>query len=203
MTVPGDPSSAAFLIVAALITRDARVRVDGVLLNPGRIAFLDVLRRMGAVIRVGVETDEPEPVGWIEAETSALKGTEIEAGEIPSLIDELPILAVAGALAAGTFRISGAEELRVKESDRIAAIAGGLALMGARIEERPDGVVVDGGHPLHGAAVESHGDHRIAMSLAVAGLAATSGETTILGAECAAVSFPDFFEVLEQAVRGG
>jgi len=201
MTVPGDPSSAAFLIVAALITRDARIRVEGVLLNPGRIAFIDVLRRMGAVIRVGVLSHEPEPVGWIEAETSALAGTEIEAAEVASLIDELPILAVAGAMAAGTFRIAGAEELRVKESDRIAAIATGLARMGARIEERPDGLVVEGGHPLHGAGVESHGDHRIAMSLAIAGLAAISGDTTIEGAECAAVSFPDFFDVLDQAVK--
>jgi 3-phosphoshikimate 1-carboxyvinyltransferase len=198
MEVPGDPSSAAFLVVAALIVPDARVRLEGVLLNPGRIAFIDVLRRMGGAIRAGIERGEPEPVGWIEAETSALRGTDIGAAEVASLIDELPILAVAGAAATGTFRVSGAGELRVKESDRIAAIAEGLRRMGARVEEWPDGLAVEGGG-LHGAAVRSWGDHRIAMSLAVAALAA-SGETLIEGADCASVSFPGFFAVLDQAV---
>lgn len=198
MTVPGDPSSAAFLIVAALVVPDARVRIEGVLMNPGRIAFLDVLRRMGGVIRSGVDGENPERVGWIEAETSSLRGTDVGPGEVPALIDELPVLAIAGALAAGDFRVGGAAELRVKESDRIAAIAEGLAAMGARIEERPDGLVVQGGR-LHGAAVRSHGDHRIAMALAVAALAA-DGETVIEGADCAAVSFPGFFDVLHRAV---
>ena len=200
MIVPGDPSSAAFLVVAALIVPDAWVRIEGVLLNPTRIAFLDVLRRMGGSIRVGVESDDPEPVGWIEAETSPLRGADIGGAEVASLIDELPILAVAGAAADGTFRVSGAEELRVKESDRIAAIAEGLRNMGVLIEERPDGLVVEGGRPWHGAAVRSWGDHRIAMSLAVAALAAASGETIIEGADCASVSFPEFFAVLERAV---
>ena len=200
MTVPGDPSSAAYLLVAALVVPDARVRVDGVLLNPSRIAFLDVLRGMGGAIRVGIESDEPEPVGWIEAETSALRGIDVAADEVPSLIDELPILAVAGALASGTFRIAGAEELRVKESDRIAAMVEGLATMGARVEERPDGLTIEGGPRLHGAAVRAHGDHRIAMSLAVAALAAGAGDTLIEGAECASVSFPEFFAVLDRAV---
>ena len=200
MTVPGDPSSAAFLLVAALVVPDARVRVDGVLLNPSRIAFLDVLRRMGGAIRVGIESDDAEPVGWIEAETSALRGIDVTADEVPSLIDELPILTVAGALASGTFRIAGAEELRVKESDRIAAMVEGLATMGARVEEHPDGLTIEGGPRLHGAAVRAHGDHRIAMSLAVAALAAGGGDTLIEGAECASVSFPEFFAVLDRAV---
>ena len=200
MAVPGDPSGAAFLVVAALLVPDARLRIDGVLLNPGRIAFLDVLRRMGGAIRVGVDQGEPEPVGWIEAETSALQGTDISAAEVPALIDELPVLAVAGAAASGTFRLTGAEELRVKESDRIAAITEGLRLMGAIVDERPDGLVIDGGRPLHGAAVRSRDDHRIAMSLAVAGLAAASGETVIEGADCASVSFPGFFAMLDRAV---
>ena len=201
MDVPGDPSRAAFLVVAALIVRDARLRIEGVLLNPSRIAFLDVLRRMGGIIRVGIESSEPEPVGWIEVETSPLRGTEITAGEVASLIDELPILAVAGAAAAGTFRVAGAQELRVKESDRIAAIAEGLKAMGALVEEHPDGLVIEGGRRLHGAAVRSWGDHRIAMALAVAALAAAQGETLIEGADCASVSFPEFFAVLEQAVE--
>ena len=129
-----------------------------------------------------------------------LRGTDIIAGEVASLIDELPILAVAGAMAAGTFRVAGAEELRVKESDRIAAIAEGLRAMGARVEEHADGLVIEGGRPLRGATVRSHGDHRIAMALAIAALAAADGETVIEGAGCAAVSFPEFFAVLDQAV---
>jgi 3-phosphoshikimate 1-carboxyvinyltransferase len=201
MTVPGDPSSAAFLVVAALVVRDARVRLDGVLLNPSRVAFLDVLRRMGATIRVGIESDAPEPVGWIEAETSSLRGTAIGADEIPALIDELPILAVAGALAAGTFSITGAAELRVKESDRIAAIVEGLAAMGARVQEQSDGLTIEGGTPLHGASVRSRGDHRIAMALAIAGHAAASGDTHIEDAGCAAVSFPEFYSVLDEATQ--
>lgn len=200
MTVPGDPSGAAFLIVAALVVPDARVRVEGVLMNPGRIAFVDVLRRMGGAIRSGIDAGTPEPVGWIEAETSSLRGTDVTAGEVPALIDELPVLAAAGALAAGPFRIEGAAELRVKESDRIAAIAEGLQRMGARIEERADGLVIAEGGRLRGAAVRSHGDHRIAMALAVAALAA-EGESVIEGAECAAVSFPGFFELLARAVK--
>jgi 3-phosphoshikimate 1-carboxyvinyltransferase len=199
MTVPGDPSSAAFLVVAALVVPDARLRIEGVLLNPTRVAFLDVLRRMGGAIRTGIEATEPEPVGWIEAETSALRGTDVAAAEVPSLIDELPVLAVAGAAADGAFTIAGAEELRVKESDRIAAIAEGLRALGAAVEERPDGLMVEGGRRLRGAAVRSRGDHRIAMALAVAALAA-EGETLIEDADCAAVSFPDFFAVLDRAV---
>jgi 3-phosphoshikimate 1-carboxyvinyltransferase len=201
MTVPGDPSSAAFLVVAALVIPEARVRVDGVLLNPSRIAFLDVLRRMGATIRTGVDAHAPEPVGWIEAETSALRGTDITADDVPALIDELPILAVAGALAGGTFRVAGASELRLKESDRIAAMVEGLARMGARIEESADGLAIDGGRPLHGAMVRSRDDHRIAMSLAIAALAAVDGDTRIEGAECAAVSFPEFYAVLDRATE--
>lgn len=198
MDVPGDPSSAAFLVVAALIVPGSRLRLEGVLLNPSRITFLDVLRRMGGAIRIGVERGEPEPVGWIEAETSPLRGTDIAPADVASLIDELPILAVAGAAADGMFRVSGAEELRVKESDRIAAIADGLRAMGALVEERADGFVIEGGRRLSGAGVRSWGDHRIAMALAVAALAA-EGETVLDGADCAAVSFPEFFSVLDRA----
>jgi 3-phosphoshikimate 1-carboxyvinyltransferase len=198
-TVPGDVSSAAFLVVAALVLPDSEVRIDGVLLNPTRTAFLDVLRDMGARIETGVEREDPEPVGWIRARSSRLAGTEVPPGAVPALIDEVPALAVAGAFADGAFRLSGAAELRVKESDRIRALAEGLGRMGARVEEQPDGIVVKGGARLRGAPVRSFGDHRIAMALAVAALAA-EGETEIEDAGCASVSFPEFYTLLRQGV---
>jgi 3-phosphoshikimate 1-carboxyvinyltransferase len=199
MAVPGDVSSAAFLVVAALTRPQSEVRLDGVLLNRGRAAFLDVLTAMGAELEVEVTSTEPEPVGTIVARSSRLHGIEVPAEIVASLIDEVPILAVAGACADGRFSISGAAELRVKESDRIAALVEGLRAMGASVEERPDGLAVDGGRQLRGAAVRSHGDHRIAMAMAVAALGA-SGDTEIEDAECASVSFPEFYEILARAV---
>lgn len=199
MAVPGDVSSAAFLIVAALTRPQSEVRLDGVLLNPGRIAFLDVLRDMGGDLEVEVTATDPEPVGTIVARTSRLRGVEVPEAVVPSLIDEVPILAVAGACAEGRFSVAGASELRVKESDRIAALVEGLRAMGASVEERPDGLAVDGGRALRGAAVRSHGDHRIAMAFAVAALGA-SGDTEIEDAECASVSFPEFYDVLARAM---
>jgi len=200
MDVPGDPSSAAFLVVAALVLPDARVVIEDVLLNPGRTAFLDVLARMGGDARAAVFRDGPEPVGRIEAGSSALRATAIRAHETAALIDELPVLAVAAAFASGRTTIEGAAELRAKESDRIAAIAEGLRRMGAPVEERPDGLVIEGRAHLRGAAVRSHGDHRIAMALAVAALGAEGG-TSIEDAECADVSFPGFFDLLERLAR--
>jgi 3-phosphoshikimate 1-carboxyvinyltransferase len=199
--VPGDASSAAFLVVAALVLRSSEVRVDDVLLNPGRTAFLDVLRRMGARIETGLVAESPEPVGWITARTSELRGTTIGGDEVPALIDEVPALAVAAAHAEGTTTIAGATELRVKESDRIAALVGNLRSLGARVEELPDGLVVEGGKALRGAAVRSFGDHRIAMAMAIAALSA-EGETTIEDAECASVSFPEFWDVLGRGTAG-
>jgi 3-phosphoshikimate 1-carboxyvinyltransferase len=196
MDAPGDVSSAAFLLVAALIRPDSHVRIDGVLLNPRRTAFLDVLRAMGADVATGITVSAPEPTGWIEARSSRLRGVDIPASVVPTLIDEVPALAAAATQAEGVFTVSGAGELRVKESDRIAALVGGLRLMGAQVEERPDGLVIDGGRPLRGAVVDSHGDHRIAMALAVAALAA-EGETRIEDAACVDVSFPEFFDLLE------
>ena len=195
MAVPGDVSSAAFLVVAALILPDSEVRIDGVSLNPGRIGFLEVLRAMGASFEVITDLAEPEPLGSIFARSSRLHGVDVPAAAVPGLIDEIPALAVAAAHAEGRFTVSGAAELRVKESDRIAALAEGLGRMGANLEERPDGLVIHGGPPLHGASVRAHDDHRIAMALAVAGLAA-SGATFIEGAEAASVSFPEFYDVL-------
>jgi len=202
LAVPGDVSSAAFLVVAALIRPDSEVRIDGVLLNPRRTAFIDVLREMGADVETGVARSDPEPVGWIRARSSALHGVTVPSTLVPALIDEIPVLAVAAAHARGTFTVAGAAELRAKESDRIAALREGLERMGADVEERPDGFRVEGGAPLHGASVRSHGDHRIAMALSVAALAA-AGETEIVGAECSAVSFPAFYDVLRRGVEGG
>jgi 3-phosphoshikimate 1-carboxyvinyltransferase len=197
---PGDVSSAAFLVVAALIRPESEVRIDGVLLNPRRTAFLEVLRDMGAQVEWQAETQTPEPVGWITARTSRLHGVDVAPARVPALIDEVPALAVAAALAQGRTRISGAAELRVKESDRIAALAEGLLRMGAAVEERPDGLEVEGGRELRGAEVRSHGDHRIAMALAVAALAA-HGETRLEEAACAAVSFPTFYDELRRGAE--
>jgi 3-phosphoshikimate 1-carboxyvinyltransferase len=195
MAVPGDVSSAAFLVVAALILPDSEVRIDGVSLNPGRTGFVEVLRAMGASIEMITDSTEPEAVGSIVARSSRLRGVDVAAAAVPGLIDEIPALAVAAAHAEGRFTISGAAELRVKESDRIAALTEGLGRLGAIVEERPDGLAIDGGSPLRGASVRAHDDHRIAMALAIAGLAA-SGTTTLDGAECASVSFPEFYDVL-------
>jgi 3-phosphoshikimate 1-carboxyvinyltransferase len=201
-TVPGDISSAAFLVVAALILPGSEVRLDHVLLNPQRTAFLDVLKAMGGRIASGIEQADPEPVGWIVAASSDLTGIELPQGLVPSLIDEIPALAVAATHAAGTFTVAGAQELRVKESDRISSLVEGLGRLGAKLTERPDGFLVHGGRPLRGAPVQAWGDHRIAMALAVAALSA-QGETEIGDAECASVSFPEFYSLLEEAVEGG
>jgi 3-phosphoshikimate 1-carboxyvinyltransferase len=196
LRIPGDLSSAAFLVVAALVLPDSEVTIEGVLLNPRRAGFIDVLRRMGAQLEVELEESQPEPVGTLRARSSRLRGTEIDPAELPSLIDEVPALAAAAACAEGELVVTGAAELRVKESDRIAALAAGLGALGARVEELPDGLRV-GGAPLEGARVEARHDHRIAMALAVAALTAT-GNTEIDGAGTASVSFPEFFELLRQ-----
>jgi 3-phosphoshikimate 1-carboxyvinyltransferase len=202
LDVPGDVSSAAFLVVAGLIVPDAFIHVENVLLNPRRTAFLDVLRRMGAQIETGVRREDPEPVGWIEARSSRLGGATVTAEEVPGLIDEVPILAVAAACGEGELVVRGAAELRVKESDRIATLAEGLRRLGGQVEEHPDGLTVRGGATLHGASVRSHGDHRIAMALAIAGLA-VPGETTIEDPSCIAVSFPEFPSLLERGRKDG
>lgn len=193
LQVPGDPSAAAFWVVAASVVPGSEVVLRGVGLNPGRAGFLRVLSRMGASVRVtpGAGTG-PEPVGDLEVRGSALRGTEIEPHEIPGLIDELPVLAVAACAARGITRVCGAGELRVKESDRIAGVVRGLSALGARIAETPDGWVIEGPSPLHGGRVSSLGDHRLAMAWAVAALGA-SGPVELEGAEAVAVSYPDFF----------
>jgi len=196
--IPGDISSAAFWIVAAASRPGSRLLIKNVGLNPTRTAILDVLRRMGAQIHEEVvDEDGGEPRGQIEVIGGELQGTEILKHEVPNLIDEVPILAVAGALAKGQTTIRNASELRVKETDRIETTIGNLRAMGGEVEEFEDGMVITGGHPLSGAAVRSFGDHRIAMAFAIAGLFARQGETTIEGTSCIATSYPTFEQHLQ------
>lgn len=202
--VPGDISSAAFWIVAAAVRPGARLVVRRVGLNPTRTAILDVIGRMGAtVIRRPDPTAAGEPCGDVEIHGATLKGTEILPAEIPNLIDEIPVIAVAAALAEGRTAIRNAGELRVKETDRIATTVGNLRAMGAVVEEFDDGMEIEGGS-LHGAEMRSHGDHRIAMAFAVAGLSA-AGETKMLDTACVRTSYPGFSHQLAavQAERRG
>ena len=200
--VPGDVSSAAFWLVAAATQPGSSVRVSNLGLNPTRTGILAVLLRMGAKLREEEQTRGPgEPCGRIEVVGRALRGTEIGGAEIPNVIDELPVLAVAGALAGGTTVIKDAAELRVKESDRLAVVARHLTAMGADVTEHPDGLEIRGGRPLHGARLASHGDHRIAMAFALAGLFA-DGETVIENASCVETSYPGFAGQLERIAHG-
>lgn len=195
--VPGDISSAAFWIVAAACVPGSRLLIKNVGLNPTRTAILNVLIRMGAHIKdVVLHEDGGEPRGNIEIIGQELHGTEIYRDEVPNLIDEVPILAVAGALAKGKMTIRNAAELRVKETDRIETTTANLRAMGAGVEEFEDGMVITGGQSLKGTAVKSYGDHRIAMAFAIAGLLAKEGQTTISGTECIATSYPTFSEHL-------
>lgn len=197
MQVPNDISSAAFWLVAASIHPSAEVLLPGVGLNPTRAAIVEVLRRMGASIEVlNHRTSGGEPVGDLLVRSSYLKATHVVSEEIPMLIDEVPVLAVAMACAEGTSSIRGAEELRYKETDRLTAVATELGRMGANIDLLPDGLVVHGPARLKGASVNSYGDHRMAMALAVAGLVA-EGESSISDPRCVEVSYPGFWEDLQ------
>lgn len=198
-TVPGDFSGAAFFIVAATITPDSDLRIENVGLNPSRTALIDVLREMGANIEVENERAEgSEPIGDLRITSAPLQGIEVGGRQIPNLIDEIPVLAVAAACAEGRTEIRDAEELRVKETDRLHAITENLRAMGAQIEERTDGLSIDGNGPqLLGTAVDSFDDHRIAMAMGVASCVA-HGETEISDADCARVSFPGFWDELDR-----
>jgi len=201
--VPGDISSAAFLLVAGAIVRDARVTVRRVGVNPTRMGLLDVLGAMGAALETegGDAGEEGEPTASLTVSASPLLATAIAGALVPRLIDEVPALAVAAAVAHGVTTIADAAELRVKESDRIAALARELARMGVHVEERPDGMAIAGPQRFRGARVSSGGDHRVAMALAVAGLVA-DGETVVDDTACVATSFPQFAETLN-ALAGG
>jgi 3-phosphoshikimate 1-carboxyvinyltransferase len=199
--VPGDPSSAAFLIVAGLLARDADVVVRSVGVNATRTGFLEILQNMGARIELLNQREmSGEPVADIAVRSGRLKGVDISGGIIPRTIDELPILAVAAACAEGTTVIRDARELRVKETDRIAAMCTELKKMGADIEARDDGMIIRGKETLNGAVCTSYGDHRVAMSMAVAGLAA-QGETTVEDCACIKTSFPGFMDCLQTLMK--
>ncbi|MEB3351350.1 MAG: 3-phosphoshikimate 1-carboxyvinyltransferase [Cyanobacteriota bacterium] len=196
VVVPGDISSAAFWLVAGAITPGADLTVENVGLNPSRTGILEVLAAMGATITVlNPREVAGEPVGDLQVCHGPLRPFRIAGDLIPRLVDEIPVLAVAACCASGVSTIADAAELRVKETDRLAVMARQLQAMGARIEERPDGLVIDGGAPLHGAALDSETDHRVAMSLAVAALIAR-GDSRLARPEAAAVSYPGFWDDL-------
>jgi len=197
VVVPGDISSAAFWLVAGAIAPGSDLLIENVGINPTRTGILDALLEMEADITLLNErTVAGEPVADLRVRHSCLKACTIEGAVIPRLIDEIPVLAVAAAFAEGTTVIRDAKELRVKESDRIAVMASQLTSMGALIAELPDGMEITGGKKLTGTNLDSFTDHRIAMSLAIAALAAR-GKTTIHRAEAAAVSYPDFVPTLQ------
>jgi 3-phosphoshikimate 1-carboxyvinyltransferase len=201
LLVPGDISSAAFFVVAALLARNSSLTIQGVGVNPTRLGAIEALIEMGARIdQLNWFSQANEPRADLVVHTSPLGAVTIEGDTIPRLIDELPILAVAATQAEGVTTVAGAKELRIKETDRIAAIVSELSKMGAAVEEKGDGFVVSGPSQLRGAVVNSFGDHRMAMALAVAGLVA-EGKTVVTGSECIDVSFPVFEQVLRNVVQ--
>jgi 3-phosphoshikimate 1-carboxyvinyltransferase len=194
--VPGDLSSAAFFLCAAALFPGSQITLPAILMNPTRARLLDILVQMGLKVSVAhLEEHYGELVGTIETRGAGWTGTVLTGADTAALIDEIPVLAAVAPYSEGGFEVRDAKELRVKESDRIAAVAANLRKMGAEVEERPDGMRISGGQHLHGAELDSFGDHRIAMAFAIAALRA-EGETTILGADAAGVSYPAFFEEL-------
>ena len=197
VAVPKDISAASFWLVAASCHSNARVTLPSVGVNPGRTGVLEVLQSMGAYISLENRREEGgEPTADLVVESSSLEATEVSGDLIPRILDELPVLAVAACFAKGTTVIKDAQELRVKESDRIKTTVRELSRLGASIEERPDGMVIHGTGQLKGSRVRSHGDHRLAMALGVAGLV-SRGETLVDGAHAALVSYPGFWEHLQ------
>jgi 3-phosphoshikimate 1-carboxyvinyltransferase len=198
LDVPGDVSSAAFLLVAAALVPGSDVTVESVGVNPTRTGLLDILSAMGADLVVNDEHQQgSELVANVTVRGSELQGVEIDGDTVVRMIDEFPLLTVAATQAHGTTIVRDAAELRVKETDRIAAVAAGLRALGAHIEPLPDGFVVEGPTRLQGAVVDSHGDHRLAMALAIAGLIA-EGRTVVENAECIADSFPGFIDLMRK-----
>jgi 3-phosphoshikimate 1-carboxyvinyltransferase len=196
--VVGDFSSAAFFLVLAVIHSNARLLVKRVGLNPTRTGLISILQRMGARIDVKMQ-DGVEPFGDVIVESSNLKGIEVHAEEIPSMIDEVPLIALLGAFAQGETVVHGAQELRKKESDRIKATVNILKVMGADIEELSDGFRVNGGKELHGAKITAFGDHRMAMLASIAGVCAKGVE--IEDADCVSISYPSFFSDLKEVMK--
>ncbi len=199
--IPGDLSSAAFFLCAAGLFPGSQLFIPNLLMNPTRARLLDILMQMGLRISV-TQLDEinGELVGSLQVEGGGLKGTTLAGGDSAALIDEIPVLAAIAPYTEKGIEVRDAKELRVKESDRISAVATNLRRMGAEVEEREDGLKIPGGQSLHGAEIDSQSDHRIAMAFAVAALRA-EGETLISGAEAAAISYPEFFHVLEEVTE--
>ena len=193
--VPGDISSAAYFIAAGLLTPGSEILLKNVGINPTRAGILKVCMDMGADITLFNESTEGEPTADLLIRTSSLKGTTIEGGILPTLIDEIPMIAVMAAFADGTTVIRDARELKVKESDRITVMVDNLKRMGADIEGTEDGMIIHGGRPLHGATIDSHLDHRVAMSFAVAGTIC-DGTVDILNGDCVKISYPEFYNDL-------
>jgi 3-phosphoshikimate 1-carboxyvinyltransferase len=199
--VPGDLSSAAFFLCAAALFPNSQLTISALLMNPTRARLLDILIQLGLRITVTqLEEMHREPVGTLQVEGGRLKGATIAGADAAALIDEIPVLAAIAPYTEQGIEIRDARELRVKESDRIASIATDLRAMGAQVEEREDGLKIPGGQTMHGAEIQSFGDHRIAMAFSIAALRAR-GETLIHGSECAAISYPAFFPTLESLVE--
>ena len=197
INVPGDISSAAFFMVAGLIVPNSHIIIENVGINETRTGIIDALRAMGGEINILNQRESGgELVGDIEVKSSKLHATTLEGSIIPRMIDEIPVFAVAALCADGTTVVKDAEELKVKESNRIATMSTELGKMGVVITETEDGMIIEGNQKLKGATVDSHLDHRVAMSCAIAALVA-EGETTILDSDCVAISFPNFYELLE------
>jgi 3-phosphoshikimate 1-carboxyvinyltransferase len=200
-TIPGDISSASFFLCAAALFPGSSLLIENLLLNPTRAGLLDILTAMGVRISViNLEENHGELVGTVKVEHSALKGTKVSGSMTGQLIDELPVLAAIAPYTTDGVEIRDARELRVKESDRIATVADNLRRMGAQVTEYDDGLSVPGGQKLHGAELDSAGDHRIAMAFAVSALRA-EGETFIRGADAASISFPEFWQMFDQVVE--
>jgi 3-phosphoshikimate 1-carboxyvinyltransferase len=199
--IPGDLSSAAFFLCAAALFPGSQLIIPNLLMNPTRARLLDILMQMGLrIVVTQLEETHGEMVGALQVEGSTLKGATIAGSDAAALIDEIPVLAAIAPYTQQGIEVRDAKELRVKESDRIAAVAANLRLMGGQVEERDDGLKIPGGQTLQGAELDSFGDHRIAMAFAIAALRA-QGQTLIRGAESAAISYPAFFQTLEEVLE--
>ena len=199
--VPGDISSAAYFLAAGLMIPNSEIMIKNVGINPTRDGILRVAKEMGGNITIlNEKTSGGEPTCDLLVRSSSLKGVTIGGEIIPTLIDEIPMIAVMACFAEGTTTIKDAQELKVKESNRIDTVVTNLKAMGAHIEATDDGMIIEGGYPLHGAVIDSHLDHRIAMSFAVGALGA-DGETTIEGADCVKISYPEFYQTLEKLIQ--
>ncbi|HCJ67397.1 MAG TPA: 3-phosphoshikimate 1-carboxyvinyltransferase [Elusimicrobia bacterium] len=198
LEIAGDFSAASFFLVLALLLPNSRIKINNVGINPTRIGFLEVVRKMGGkIILLNQREISGEPVADILVETSKLRNVSLKKEEIPMMIDEIPLFTLLATQAEGVSEISGAEELRHKESDRIETISSQLNLLGAKIKTKPDGMIIEGPTKLKGARVKSFADHRIAMTLVIAGLIA-QGETTVGSVDCIKISFPDFWKILNE-----